>query len=91
MPKSPKNTRKGINPATNYSFDYKLLKQRKSANLDFSSFRGREEKKQNVDAYSYQHYEYDSYVRDKNSRVFPNTKTHLIEFKHQTNRYSHHQ
>lgn len=36
------NSRKGINPATNYSFDYKVLKQRKSALLDFSTIKGRE-------------------------------------------------
>lgn len=87
----PSDPRSNINPASNYTYDYRLLKQRKSALLDFSAVRGREEKPKQESSYSYQHYDYDSYVWEKQSKVYPNTKTHLIEFTRQTNRYSHHQ
>ena len=31
-------------------------------------------------SYSYQHYDYDNYVWQSNSTVFPNTKTNLPDF-----------
>lgn len=37
--------------------------------------------------YAYQHYDFNSYVWGQESKIFPNTKTHLIDFKKQTNRY----
>lgn len=55
--------------------------------VDFSYIKGREEMPRKEPTYAYQHYDYDNYVWDKNSRVYPNTKTHLIDFKRQTNRY----
>ncbi len=41
MQNHPVNSRSRINPATNYSFDYKVLKQRRSAMVDFSFIKGR--------------------------------------------------
>jgi hypothetical protein len=90
MQNHPSDPRSSINPASNYSYDYKLLKERKSALLDFSALKGRQEQPKLEQSYAYQHYEYDDYVWEKNSRVYPNTKTHLIEFKRQTNRYPKH-
>ena len=41
MQSYPSKSGSGINPATNYSFDYKVLKPRKSAMVDFSFIKGR--------------------------------------------------
>jgi hypothetical protein len=41
MQSHPSKSGSRINPATNYNFDYKVLKQRKSAMVDFSFIKGR--------------------------------------------------
>jgi hypothetical protein len=48
-------------PASNYSYDFNLLKPRGNGNLDFGQVKGREEAK-GTSPSGYQHYEYDSYV-----------------------------
>lgn len=40
----------------------------------------------NSQVYGYTHYDYDKYVWGAKSNVFANTKTHVIDFKKQTNR-----
>lgn len=79
-----KERRRGSN--WEYNYDYRLVKPR-SGWIDFGSVRGREEKARADHNYSYQHYEYDAYVRQGNSRVFPNTKKQLISFRKQMHRY----
>jgi hypothetical protein len=87
QPKSAGRRYQTINPSSNYSYDYNILKPKHNGLLDFSNVRGRNEKDKTDNEYSYQHYEYNSYVWENSSQVFPNTKTHLIDFKKQANRY----
>ena len=74
--------------AASYDCNYEAIKPRKKGLLDFSNIKGRDQKLKNSHQYSYQHYNYNSYVWEKQSHVFPNTKTHLITFDRQTNRYA---
>jgi hypothetical protein len=76
-----------INPASNYVYDITCIKPRRRGMANFAIGRGRDSKVKTEQEYSYQHYDYDSYVWSSKSRVYPNTKTHLIQFKKQTNRY----
>ena len=45
-----------ISPASNYSYDFNVVKTRKNGLLDFSIVKGREEKPKTEDVYAYQHY-----------------------------------
>jgi hypothetical protein len=72
----PIRPRRNLNNS-DYNYDYRLIKPR-SGLIDFSSIKGREQKIKLNDQYSYQHYDYDSYVWENHSRVFPNTKKQLI-------------
>lgn len=73
----------------NRSYDYDLSKVRPKRRglVEFGATRGRDQHLQPDKNYSYQHYEYDSYVWQSNSSVFPNTKTHGVDFNKQTSRY----
>lgn len=76
-----------VNSVSNYAYDYDCIKPRRWGLVNFGVGRGREQKLRTETGYSYQHYDYEGYVWSSKSRVFPNTKTHLIEFSKQTNRY----
>ena len=73
--------------SSSYQYNYRIVKPESKGLLDFSQAKGRQENAKTEGQYSYQHYDYDGYVWDSNSRVFPNTKTHLVEFKKQAYRY----
>lgn len=62
QPKDHTKRYETINPASNYHYDYNILKPRKNGLLDFSTVKGREEKQKSGKEYAYQHYEYNNYV-----------------------------
>lgn len=80
-----KPKKRTINPATNYDFDYKVVRPKQGQLPKFTGGRERRVKTEHV--HSYQHYDYDAYVWGNQSKVFPNTKTHLIGFSCQPGRY----
>ena len=89
--KSADHRDKKENLGGSYSYDYNLLRPKRSCNMDFSRCLGREKKSiDQDDSHNYVHYDYDSYVWGGKSNVFPNTKTHVISFQKQKNRYSAH-
>ncbi len=51
-----------INAASDYSYDYNILKPKKDGLVNFSTVRGRDWSIKALNENSYQHYEYDSYV-----------------------------
>lgn len=85
-PKERRGKYDGLNVG-GYNCDISLVRPRRKALLDFGVVRGRERKTKTEEGYGYQHYDYEGYVWQNSSQVFPNTKTHLIEFDKQTNRY----
>ena len=72
-----------------YTYDYSLLKPRRSALVNFARTQGRGQgdKLKTESNHSYQHFDYDSFAEERASHLFPNTKTHLIGFDKQLNRY----
>ena len=70
-----------------YDYDYRMLKPQRKGLVDFGVIKGRGEKVKTENSYSYQHYEYDSYVWNCSSNVFPNTKKNVVDFRKQTDRY----
>jgi hypothetical protein len=84
--RQPANRSSSIN-TDSYDYDDSILRPQRRGLVDFSSVRGRNSKVKTENSYSYQHYDFDSYVWSSNSQVFPNTKTHVIAFGKQTNRY----
>lgn len=63
------------------------MKPQRTGLVDFSITRGREDRTKKDCEYSYQHYDYDAYVWTSKSKVYPNTKKHLIQFSKQIDRY----
>lgn len=75
--------------AADYSYDYQTVKPKKTAYISFAKSMGRKNTERNSTInppYSYTHYDYDSYVWNGRSNIFCNTKTHMLDFKKQTNR-----
>lgn len=74
---------------SDYTYDYGIVKPKNSKVVPFGKSVGRDESK-NKDGqqltYSYTHYDYDRYVWASKSNVYTNTKTHVSDFKKQTNR-----
>lgn len=80
--------KRGIVNYPNYDYDLDNVRPIKRSQIDFGVSRGREDRRRKQpNTYSYQHYEYDSYVWQNNSHVYPNTKTHGVDFRKQTDRY----
>lgn len=48
--------------ASDYSFDYKIVRPKAPTLIDFGKRVGREEKKKIHNEYSYTHYDYNKYV-----------------------------
>lgn len=71
---------------SDYSYDYSVVKAKKNKIVAFGKSVGRDFSKKQDLVYSYSHYDYDRYVWDSKSNVYLNTKTHIIDFKKQTNR-----
>lgn len=76
--------------AADYSYDYKTVKPKKTAYICFAKSVGRKNTEMNTldPPYSYTHYDYENYVWNGRSNIFSNTKTHMVDFKKQTNRSS---
>ena len=75
-----------IDSSGGYDYDYRVVKPKAGA-VNFGAVKGRSHKTKTEMSYSYQHYDYDSYVWQSSSHVYPNTKTHGISFDKQTDRY----
>ena len=74
---------------SSYDYDCSVVRPIRRGMLDFGSTKGRGLKMKTEDSYSYQHYDYDSYVWQSNSRVFPSTKQNVADFDKQVSRYKH--
>jgi hypothetical protein len=81
--------KKPLSIPSDYNYDFAILKRTTPAPINLSKMIGRETENNRKNLiYSYTHYNYDDYVWRGKSKVFSNTKTHLIDFKNQTNRYT---
>lgn len=71
---------------SDYSYDYLKVKPKISTTVDFSRLVGREAgAKNSLDlSLAYTSYDFNKYVWEGNSNVYPNTKTHVIDLRKQS-------
>ena len=86
--KKEKGKKGGVFGSESYDYDFTLVKPQKRGQLNFGVVRGRGQKVKTEDSHDYQHYDYDSYVWQNESNVFPKTRNNVVDFGKQKSRYS---
>lgn len=72
--------KKVIAVPSDYNCDMSKVKKKSPGMVDYGRMVGRPQKKKLSTQYSYSHYDYDEYVWNGNSNVYPNTKTSVTNF-----------